>query len=142
MTEVSSTPEVSVVQFTRNCDTRGSLTVSEHPASLPFRPVRFFIVGDIVAGDVRGDHAHRECHQLLVCTSGAVDVEVVSPNGQVSVYSLDRSDIGLHIPPLIWARQRYLTKDSQLLVLASHPYEAAEYISDLDEYATLRGAEA
>ena len=130
-------PEAEVIAFDRRIDARGALTVGECPSGIPFQPVRFFLVDGVPAGDVRGDHAHRECHQLLICTRGEVDVEVVA-DGDHTTYALRGPEEGLHVPPLVWARQRYVQADSQLLVLASHPYSVAEYITDFDEYTSLR----
>jgi len=50
---------------------------------------------------------------------------------------LDGSTMGLHVPPMIWAAQWRYTADAVLLVLASHPYDAADYIRDYDDYLAL-----
>jgi UDP-2-acetamido-3-amino-2,3-dideoxy-glucuronate N-acetyltransferase len=133
-------PDARVIDFSRNVDARGALTVGEYPTSLPFEVLRFFLVKDVPTGETRGDHAHRECHQLLICTAGRVDVTVISPVGTRSVISLDAPDRGLHIPPLVWAQQRYVTSDASLLVFASHRYEDNDYLRDFDEYSALLGA--
>ena len=57
-------------------DLRGSLAAAEHPAHLPFVPVRCFVVFDIPSKEVRGEHAHRSCHQSLICPRGSVSIVV------------------------------------------------------------------
>src|SRR5204863_9871329 len=48
-------------------DLRGSLAVGEFPRQVPFVPKRYFVVFEAPGKDVRGEHAHRQCHQFLVC---------------------------------------------------------------------------
>ena len=52
---------------------------------------------------------------------------------------LDGPASGLHIPPLVWGTQWQYTRDAVLLVLASHPYDADDYIRDYDEFLALVG---
>jgi UDP-2-acetamido-3-amino-2,3-dideoxy-glucuronate N-acetyltransferase len=47
-------------------DMRGDLTVGEFGRSLPFTPRRYFMVMNVPSQEVRGEHAHRECEQLLL----------------------------------------------------------------------------
>ena len=130
--------KTNVIEFVRNADERGTLTAGEYPVSLPFEVRRFFLVKDVPTGDTRGNHAHWKCHQLLVCTAGRVEVIIRARDGSKTVINLDNADRGLHIPPLVWAQQRYLTPDAMLLVFASHEYENSDYIRDFEEYVALQ----
>jgi hypothetical protein len=40
---------------------------------------------------------------------------------------------------MIWASEHLHSADSTLLVLASHPYDPADYIRDYAEYLTMIG---
>jgi hypothetical protein len=56
-------------------------------------------------------------------------------NGDVrQVVTLDRPSLGLHMPPLTWGAQYDYSDDAVLVVLASHAYDAADYIHDYDEF--------
>lgn len=100
---------------------------------LPFAPQRYFVVFDVPAGQVRGQHAHRECHQVLVCLRGSVTVR--SDDGlSAEEWQLDGPALGLYLPPMVWAAQLNFSADAMLLVLASHSYDEAEYIRDYDEF--------
>jgi hypothetical protein len=115
------------------------MVIAEAPDSLPFAIARYFMIARVPIGDTRGDHAHRSCHQFLMAVSGRVDVAFVAPDLSENVVTLDRPNVGLHIPPLSWSRQTYLTPDAVLLVGASEPYRQCEYISDFGEYQQLVG---
>ena len=117
-------------------DLRGVLTVGQADADLPFVPQRYFLVFDVPGQDVRVEHAHRVCHQFLVCVHGSVAV-VVDDGRTSEEIVLDRPDLGLHVPPMVWAVQYRYSSDAVLLVLASHAYDAADYIRDYDEFLAL-----
>jgi dTDP-4-dehydrorhamnose 3,5-epimerase-like enzyme len=125
-------PGVTVHQLTHARDERGALSALEL-ADCPFEPRRIFAVYDVPSESVRGAHAHRACHQFLVCMAGSLKCLVDDGSSQDEV-DLDGPTVGLHIPPLIWGTQWKYTRDAVLLVLASHPYDAADYVRDYDEF--------
>ena len=106
-------------------------------SSLPFVAERVFTVTGVPAGTRRGGHAHRVCAQALFCVGGVVDVEVITTT-QSCVYRLLPSEPGLYLPPLHWASQSYITPDSALLVVASHPYDPDDYIAEAPTPVSLR----
>lgn len=114
-------------------DLRGGLTFAEVCGMLPFIPRRYFLVFNVPGKDIRGEHAHKECHQYLTCVKG--ECSVVVDNGEYRVeVLLNKPNLGLYIPPLIWATQYKYSEDAVLLVLASEVYEAEDYIRDYDDF--------
>ncbi|HEY1769657.1 MAG TPA: WxcM-like domain-containing protein [Chthoniobacterales bacterium] len=119
-------------------DIRGKLVAAEIEKELPFRPARFFLVYDVPGSEVRGEHAHKVCHQFLVCVKGSVHV-VVDDARRRQELVLSEPTVGLHIEPGVWATQYKYSSEAALLVFASHPYDAADYIrrySDWREFFT------
>lgn len=56
-------------------------------------------------------------------------------NGEISkVVTLDRPTLGLYMPPLTWGAQYDYSEDAVLLVLASHTYDANDYIHEYEEF--------
>jgi acetyltransferase-like isoleucine patch superfamily enzyme len=120
-------------------DMRGSLAVAEFERHVPFRVRRSFFVFDVPSRETRGEHAHRLCHQFLVCLRGSCAV-VCDDGGARQEFLLDTPALGLHLPPLVWGIQYKYTPDALLAVLASEPYDPADYIRDYDEFLrTVRG---
>ena len=119
-------------------DIRGDLIALELARELPFVPARFFVVHHVPSGEVRGEHAHRECHQFLICIKGSVHVLVDDGSNRQEVV-LDRPELGLYIPPGIWGTQYKYSEDAALLVFASHPYDAGDYIRDYNDWINLVG---
>jgi len=125
--------DAMLIRLPEITDLRGSLTFAEFPGLLPFEPRRFFMIYDVPSKDVRGEHAHKELHQLLVCIKGACSVVLDDGNIRAEV-RLDRPTLGLHIPPMVWATQYKFTSDAALLVFASDVYKAEDYIRNYNEY--------
>jgi dTDP-4-dehydrorhamnose 3,5-epimerase-like enzyme len=114
-------------------DLRGNLSFAEYEQSLPFIPKRYFLVFDVPSKDVRGEHAHRECHQFLVCVKGSCSVVVDDGQNRAEVL-LNSPNLGLHVPPWVWATEYKYSQDAVLLVLASDVYKAEDYIRDYDVF--------
>ncbi len=125
---------VYVHRFAEFTDFRGSLTAGEMPApQLPFTPRRWFLVYGVPSRELRGEHAHRECHQFLICVAGSVTVSVDDGEHRGEVV-LDKPSIGIYVPPMVWGSQFRYEPSTVLLVLASHPYDADDYIRDYEVY--------
>jgi UDP-2-acetamido-3-amino-2,3-dideoxy-glucuronate N-acetyltransferase len=126
--------EAHLERFGEFVDLRGALTAGEAPGeAIPFPINRWFLVYGVPSREVRGEHAHRVCHQFLVCVSGRVSVAVDDGRMRGEVV-LDSPSLGLYVPPMVWASQFGYEEDSVLLVFASHPYDSDDYIRDYDEF--------
>jgi hypothetical protein len=65
-------------------------------------------------------------------------VTVVVDDGKTAEeVELREPDLGLYVPPMTWAVQFRYSEDAVLLVLASHHYDAGDYIRDYDEFLKL-----
>ncbi len=132
---------VNLHQMPRVADIRGSLTVGEFDRSIPFAAKRYFMVFGVSSMETRGEHAHRECHQFLICVRGSCAV-VADDGVNRQEFLLDQPDIGIHLPPMVWGIQYKYSADAVLLVFASHYYDSADYIRDYSEFRKLAGASA
>ena len=120
-------------------DLRGNLSVGEMSRDIPFEVKRYFLVFDVPSVETRGEHAHRICHQFLVCVKGRCSV-VADDGRQRHEFLLDSPDLGVHLPPMVWGIQYKYSADAVLLVFASEHYDSAEYVRDYDEFIALSNA--
>lgn len=132
---------VALHRMPRVLDIRGSLTVGEFDRSVPFAVKRYFMVFDVPSMETRGEHAHRECHQFLICVRGSCAV-VADDGKNRQEFLLDRPDVGVYLPPMVWGIQYKYSADAVLLVFASHYYDNADYIRNYTEFRQLVGAAA
>jgi len=120
-------------------DLRGNLSFAEFEKDLPFVVKRCFWVFDVPSKDVRGEHAHKQCHQFLVCVAGNVTVMLDDGHERVEV-KLDTPARGLHIPPGIWGVQYKYSNNAVLVVLASHTYDPEDYIRDYAQFLAYKNS--
>lgn len=114
-------------------DMRGALAAIEFAQDLPFVPARFFAVFDVPSKDVRGEHAHRACEQVLVCLRGSVTC-IVDDGTERTQVRLDTPGVGLYMPAMTWGTQYRYSADAVLGVFASLPYDADDYIRDYESF--------
>ncbi len=125
--------DCSGIEFPRIENEKGNITPVHGGIELPFDIARVFYLYDIPAGEARGAHAHRECHQVLIAASGSFEVVLDDGNTRRTV-SLNRPYYGLHIPPGIWAAEQGFSSGCVCLVLTSHKYDESDYIRDYGEF--------
>ena len=124
---------VTLHQMKRVADIRGNLSVGDFSRDVPFRPERFFFVFDVPSIETRGQHAHRHCHQFLICVKGSCSVVADDGRNRAEVV-LATPDLGLYLPPRIWGIQYKYSRDAVLLVFASDPYDPDDYIRSYAEF--------
>jgi UDP-2-acetamido-3-amino-2,3-dideoxy-glucuronate N-acetyltransferase len=130
---------VSRIALDEHAQKRGSLYVGSVPEQLPFQVRRFFIVSNVPAANVRGNHAHRRCHQFLFCAAGSCLVTVDDGVRRETV-ALETPALGLYIEPLVWGIQHDYSSDASLVVFASEEYDRDEYIGSYEEFRILAAA--
>ena len=140
-TEPTTVRGVRVIELQEIAGANGRLVVAEQPAGLPFAATRIFTLMNIPAAEMRGTHAHRQCEQFLICMRGSVTAAVDDGTRRDELI-LDRPTLGLYMPALTWGGQYNYSPDAVLVVLASDPYDAVDYIEDYNEFLTLVRARA
>lgn len=128
--------DCSVIDLGKISFTEGNLTVVENNSTFPFGVKRIFYLYDIAGGESRGAHAHKECHQFLIAASGSFEVSLDDGNYKRQIF-LNRPNMGLHIPPGVWASEENFSSGAICLVLASHNYSEKDYVRSYDEYLNL-----
>lgn len=118
-------------------DPRGSLTVGDVPTEVPFVPTRYFAIYGVPSSELRGEHAHKECEQFLLCLNGSVRVLLDDGSSRCEVI-LDRPAMGVYMPAMIWGTQYRYSRDAILLVFASMPYIASDYLRDYEEFLSFK----
>ena len=123
----------SLIELPVVADPRGKLCFAESRHHVPFDIARVYYLFDVPAGAVRAGHAHLALHQLLLPLSGSFDVRL-NDGRKEEVVSLNRPNIGLHIGPMTWRELDNFSSGAVCMVLASTPYDEADYIRDFDTF--------
>lgn len=131
--DIKNISHCRIIQLPKVHATSGNITSINNGLDIPFDVKRVFYIYDIPSGEDRGAHAHKECHQLLVAISGSFEVEVFDGKNK-GCFFLNQPNLGLHIPPRIWASEVNFSGGGICLVLASHEYDSEDYIRNYQEY--------
>lgn len=91
----------SIIEVPKISDRSGNISIVEGLKNLPFEPKRLFYLYDIPAGESRGAHAHKECHQFIIAASGSFEV-VLNDGQKEHRFSLNRSYYGVYVPKMMW----------------------------------------
>ncbi len=120
----------TLVPIEKPYDGANGFTVVLGQGGLPIPVRRAFFLGGVPEGAVRGDHAHRKCHQLFLPLEGVWTVEVQG-SGDPVAWTLNPQRDALWVPPMNWVR--VINRGwggGWIAVLASEPYDPGDYCRD------------
>lgn len=112
---------------------QGNLTFVEGQRHVPFQIERVYYMYDVPGGATRGGHAHRALEQVIIAMSGSFEVVLDDGVDRKNV-TLNRSYVGLYLPPMIWRELVNFSSGSVCMALASAYYEEADYYRDYDQF--------
>ena len=130
---MSRLDECRLIDLPRVQDPRGNLTFVESKRHIPFEIKRVYYLYDVPGGAERGGHAHRGLQQLIIAMSGSLDV-VIDDGRERRRHHLNRSYYGLYLGPMVWRELENFSSGSVCLVLASEPYDEADYYRDYAQF--------
>lgn len=114
-------------------DPRGDLTFVEGNNHLPFDIKRVYYLYNVPVDAERGGHAHRELQQVVFALSGSFRITVDDGSKREEFWLRDPRQ-GVLIDRLIWREMDSFSQGAVCMVLASHPYDEADYIRDHDAF--------
>lgn len=128
---------VSVLEFQERGDERGHLVIAEGVKDIPFEIKRVFYIYGTQGDVVRGQHANLNSQFVLINIAGTSKVKVRDGKTYEEVFVLDKPNMGLYLPNMVWKDMYDFSLDSILLVLASEHYDEHEYIRDYTEFVDI-----
>lgn len=114
-------------------DPRGNLTFVEAGRHIPFDIRRVYYLYDVPGGSVRGGHAHKVLHQLIIAMSGSFDIHLDDGCSKKTVH-MDRSYYGLYVCPMIWREIDNFSSGAVCMALVSEYYDALDYYRDYNQF--------
>jgi hypothetical protein len=123
--------ECRLIPLPKIADPRGNLTFLEAERHIPFAIQRVYAIYNVPGGERRGGHAYRTLNEVVVSLSGSFDV-VLSDGIETTRISLSRPYTALFIPQMIWRHMENFSTNAVAFVLASHHYDAGDYIRDYE----------
>jgi hypothetical protein len=125
-----------MIELPERADARGALVFGQQGDHIPFAVKRFFAIHGVAEGAGRGAHAHRAQHQFLVMLAGKAVVTVDDGPARTAV-TLNRPNLALYAPPMLWLELDSFSADAVCLVLTSDVYAESDYVRDRAEFLRL-----
>ena len=116
-----------IFEFKELGDEKGKLVAIEELKDIPFDIKRIFYIYNTTRGTVRGQHANKNSEFVLINLKGSCKVRLYNKDEEYIV-ELNRPNMGLYIPKLVWKDMYDFSEDSLLLCVSSEYYDAKEYI--------------
>jgi dTDP-4-dehydrorhamnose 3,5-epimerase-like enzyme len=129
--------DCKIIDIRRFSDTRGYLSVVENGLDIPFDIKRIYYLY-MVPEVARGAHAHKELQQLLIATSGSVDI-TLDDGVDKKTFHLDKPWKGLLVAPGLWRDLENFSGGAVCMVLASENYNADDYIRNYNDFLKFKG---
>ncbi len=123
----------SIINIQKIDSNIGNLSILEFQKHINFEIKRIFILNQIHSEVLRGNHAHKETEQFLICLQGEINFFAELPNGESFNYLLNDCNQGIYIPANSWHYMKY-QKDTIQLVCASKIYDENDYLRTKEEY--------
>ena len=128
----------ALLEFPETTDARGSLSFLENGRHIPFDVKRVFYLYDVPAGVKRAAHALIRCQQCIIAIAGSLDV-VLDDGTMKKTYHLDRANLGLYVPALVWRELLNFSAGAVCLVMASEFYDPEDYFRDYMDFSKAVG---
>ena len=125
--------QCKIIDLPKITDPRGNLTFIEGARHVPFDIKRVYYLYDVPGGAERGGHAHKNLHEFIIALSGSFDV-VLNDGIEKKRFHLNRSYYGLYVCPMVWRELDNFSSGSVCLVLASAPFDEADYYRDYQTF--------
>ncbi|HMZ47920.1 MAG TPA: FdtA/QdtA family cupin domain-containing protein [Flavobacteriales bacterium] len=134
--------DLKLLRLRQHARADGVLTVipDDGPEGLGIPVRRVFTVTDVPTGGRRGDHAHRDCTQVVVCLRGQASIRIDDGRDLTRV-DLDKPDQALSIPPGLWNQLTFAGPDTVIAVFCDLPYAEEDYMRDRNAYKAYKRGE-
>jgi len=113
-------------------DERGGNLIPFEFKNLPFEPKRLFTVSNVPKNNVRGNHAHFNTQQFLICIFGKILVGL--DDGKTKYETILSEGEFVLIKNLVWDYQKFLTGNDYIVVMCSTEYDIKDYIFDYNYF--------
>jgi hypothetical protein len=117
----------------RFSSSEGNLGVVDFQGVAPFQVQRVYWLYDLPESIERGVHAHKKLEQILILLKGSFNL-LLDDGSARSILRMDSDSRAVHIPPGTWRTLSDFSPETVVLILASAPYDPADYIFDYEHF--------
>ncbi|MCV3396299.1 sugar 3,4-ketoisomerase [Campylobacter sp. RKI_CA19_01116] len=111
----------------------GFLVALESNKNIPFEIKRVYYIWGNQQDKIRGQHAHKDLEQVVICVKGSCDFILDNGFTQKLIH-LNKPNQGLYIGNNIWREFTNFSKDCVVMVVASKYYDKQDYIKNYSNF--------
>lgn len=111
----------------------GFISVAEAFSNVPFEIKRVYWTYKTPESVERGNHAHKNSQQLLVCVTGELKISLENREGKKYFFTLNNANQGLYIPSFYWRKLTFVN-NAVCLCLSSSVYDENDYIRVYEDF--------
>lgn len=124
---------IEIIELPKIVDPRGNLTFLENYNQIPFKIKRVFWTFNVPGGEKRGGHAYKQQKEFIIALSGSFDVVFTDPDSKNEIkYTLNKSYLGIYIPPRNWRHIENFSTNAVALHISSSEYDESDYIRNFE----------
>ena len=128
-----TTLDVKFLKVPKIPEARGNLSFFQNLDQIPFEMKRVYWINAIRGEEYENGHANKETNELIIALSGSFEVMVFDGNEE-RLFKLNRPDICLSIPNMIWRKLFNFSTNSVALIVADQVYSEDDRIMDFFEF--------
>jgi hypothetical protein len=125
-----------VQKISQNSDCDGTLGYFQTGFDLDFEMKRIYLIHNVPAQTIRGNHAHRELKQVVIALGGFLKIELESAFEQETIILRPYSEV-LIMTGVVWRRIFFESLTTICLVGASDVFLETDYIRDYKEFQAI-----
>jgi dTDP-4-amino-4,6-dideoxygalactose transaminase len=115
-------------------DTRGKLSALEISKQYKFNVKRIYYLHDLNTKFRRGQHAHKDLKQCIICINGAIKINFDTGKKEIS-HNLSHANEAILVEGVVWRDIEIKKKNSIILILASEQYRKSDYIKNKIDFS-------
>lgn len=125
-----------VIEISSFPDERGNIHIAEYNKDFDFNVKRIYYLTGMSEETKRGEHAHVELNQLMLCLAGSFDIEL--DNGfTTQKLRMTNDSKALLVRDLVWREMTNFTTDAVMLVLNDRVYSEDRVIRNYSTFKNL-----
>lgn len=129
---------VERISFEEHADDRGALVAIEEGNGIPFQMNRIYYIYNTSPDVIRGKHAHKDLHQVLLCLNGSCNI-LLDNGKERQVIHLDKPNEGIYIHSFVWREMSHFAPNTVFLAIVDKKYDINDYIFDYAAVAENNG---
>lgn len=122
-----------VKKYPMHSNETGALSVLEYSREFDFTVKRAFIVDSVNSGAIRGEHAHLNLKQLIVCLRGSFQL-VLDSGFEKHSLSMCEDQQCVYLDGRVWREMKEFTHDAIMLVLCDRVYSDDVVVRDYAKF--------